>query len=193
MIWQKPDSWEEKFALAKRYYEEHGDLNVPPRDIAHGVWLNKWLNEQKQIYAGNRAGKSLTEEQVQRLESIGMHWCSKSRQMWNEQYKRAVRFYQENGHLIAPKDYLTEDGTRLNVWIQRQRAQYQAGKLTDDQIALLEEIGMVWNPAEEKWRECYEHTKEYLSGLDKTKWSSRYVSPGGYKTGAWLRGQQRTA
>ena len=35
--------------------------------------------------------------------------------------------------------------------------------------------------------------KEYLSTLDKAKWSSCYVSPDGYKIGAWLRGQQRAA
>ena len=35
--------------------------------------------------------------------------------------------------------------------------------------------------------------KEYLSTLDKAKWSSCYVSPDGYKTGAWLRGQKRNA
>ena len=265
MIWEKPDSWEEKFALAKRYYEEYGDLNVPPKYIADGVWLNKWLSKQKQIYEGNRAEKSLTEEQVQRLESIGMQWCSKSRQMWNEQYQHALHFYRENGHLTVPRNYLTADGKRLNAWVQRQRMQYQAGKLTDDQITLLEEIGMVWefddpweigfshakayfdehgnlqfpnhyvcndgyrlgnwianqrhnfncptqyhnvtpeqakrleaigmvwNPSEIKWQEGYEHAKEYLSRLDKAKWSSCYVSPDGYKTGAWLRGQLRIA
>ena len=265
MIWQKPDAWEKKFALAQQYFEKHGDLNVPPKYIADGVWLNKWLNEQKQIHDGNRPGKLLTAEQIQRLESIGMQWCKKSQQMWNEQYQCAVRFYRENGHLIVPKDYLTKDGKRLNAWVQRQRTQYQAGKLTDDQIALLEKIcmvwefddpwetgfshakayfeahgnlqlpnhfvcvdgyrlgnwvanqrhnfncptqyhfvtpeqverlesiGMVWSLSEIKWQVGYQHAKEYLSGLDNAKWSSCYVSPDGYKTGAWLRGQKRNA
>ena len=265
MIWQKPDAWEERFALAKQYFAEHGNLNVPPKYVANGVWLNKWLNEQKQIYDGNRPGKSLTAEQIQRLESIGMQWCSKSQQMWNEQYQCAVQFYRENGHLNVPRKYRSENGTLLNSWVQRQRTQYQTGKLTDDQIVLLEEIGMVWefddpweigfshakayfeahgnlqfpnnyicddgyrlgswianqrqnfrkptkyhkltteqiyrlesigmvwNPSDEKWREGYEHAKEYLSALCKDKWSSCYVSPDGYKTGAWLRGQLRIA
>jgi hypothetical protein len=45
MIWTKPDSWELHYALAKAYYEEYGNLNVPPRYTANGVWLSKWLNE----------------------------------------------------------------------------------------------------------------------------------------------------
>lgn len=29
MMWQRPDPWEERFALAERYYREHGDLDIP--------------------------------------------------------------------------------------------------------------------------------------------------------------------
>ena len=74
MVWDKPDAWETRFELAKHYFSTHGDLQVPARYKPDGVWLNKWLNEQRQIYQGNRAGKTLTEEQVNRLTSIGMVW-----------------------------------------------------------------------------------------------------------------------
>ena len=74
MVWQKPDPWEVRYALAKAYYKEHGDLRVPAQYKADGMWLAKWLNEQRQIYIGNRPGKSLTTEQVRRLEAIGMTW-----------------------------------------------------------------------------------------------------------------------
>ena len=74
MIWEKPDAWERKFELAKEYFLRNGNLNVPANYIAQGVWLNKWVNEQKQIYLGNRKGKVLTSEQIERLESVGMRW-----------------------------------------------------------------------------------------------------------------------
>ncbi len=74
MVWDKPDAWETRFELAKNYFSVHGDLQVPARYKPDGVWLNKWLNEQRQIYLGNRAGKTLTEEQIDRLTSIGMVW-----------------------------------------------------------------------------------------------------------------------
>ncbi len=74
MVWDKPDAWETRFELAKNYFSTHGDLHVPARYKPDGVWLNKWLNEQRQIYLGNRAGKTLTEEQIDRLTSIGMVW-----------------------------------------------------------------------------------------------------------------------
>ena len=68
------DPWEKRYGLAREYYEAHGDLQVPAQYVAQGVWLHKWLNEQKQIYRGNRPGKRLTEEQIRRLEAIGIRW-----------------------------------------------------------------------------------------------------------------------
>ena len=39
-----------------------------------GVDIDKWLNEQQKVYLGKRAGKTLSEEQIKRLEDIGMAW-----------------------------------------------------------------------------------------------------------------------
>ena len=72
MVWVKPDSWEVRYGLAKAYYEEFGNLNIPSKYRADGIWLAKWVNEQKQIYAGKRRGKTLREDQVRRLEAIGL-------------------------------------------------------------------------------------------------------------------------
>ncbi len=74
MVWDKPDSWEKRFELAKAFFSAHGNLRVPVQYKPDGIWLNKWLNEQRQIYLGKRAGKKLTEEQAARLAAIGMVW-----------------------------------------------------------------------------------------------------------------------
>ena len=74
MVWSKPDAWELRFAMAEKYFREHKNLKVPARYKVGEVDLNKWLNEQRQIYKGNRSGKSLTNEQISRLENIGMVW-----------------------------------------------------------------------------------------------------------------------
>ena len=63
-----------RYKLAKAYYEEHRNLNIPSKYRAEGVWLAKWVNEQKQVYAGKRKGKTLQEDQVKRLEAIGIEW-----------------------------------------------------------------------------------------------------------------------
>ena len=69
---EKSDSWEEKYQLAKKYFEEHGSLRMSGKTVVNGVWLWKWLNEQKNIGLGKRKNKCLSVEQRVKLESIGM-------------------------------------------------------------------------------------------------------------------------
>ncbi len=91
MIWQKPDPWEVRYQLAKEYFQAHGNLSIPSKYRAEGVWLAKWVNEQKQIRAGKRKGKSLREDQVRRLDEIGMVWGKNSfRQIDCKDYREAV-------------------------------------------------------------------------------------------------------
>ena len=54
MTWKKENPWQIRFELAKSYYLRHGDLDVPAGYVEHGIWLEKWSNEQKQIYLGKR-------------------------------------------------------------------------------------------------------------------------------------------
>ena len=77
MIWQKEDPWEVRFQLAEEYFKANGHLRVPAKYSIKGIWLNEWVNEQKQAYWGNRKQR-LTEEQVRRLEGIGMVWDKRS-------------------------------------------------------------------------------------------------------------------
>ena len=69
--------WEENFEAAKRYFEEHGDLNVPRgfRLNDDGINLNSWLIIQRKKF---RAGK-LSKEQIKKLDSIGMDWDGRNR------------------------------------------------------------------------------------------------------------------
>lgn len=78
MHWEKTDPWEVRCALAKDFYKRYGHLNVPPDYRPDGIWLSKWLNEQKQIYRGNRGEKRLTAEQIKKLEQIGIVWQKKT-------------------------------------------------------------------------------------------------------------------
>ena len=268
MVWERPaDSWEVRYGLAKAYFEEHGNLNIPPQYKAEGIWISKWLNEQRQIYIGNRQGKQLTEDQIQRLEAIGMTWGNRNHQLWSQswqkQYEEAKAFFQHHGNLSIPRDYMSDSGKKLGIWVRRQRTLYRDGKLpqeqlnlltaigmvweiedtweigfehaqqyfqehhnlnvprgwvcsdgyclsswlhnqrnsfrnpskyhyiTQDQARRLEAIGIVWNPSGEQWMEAYRHAEEYLKLLDGKPWKTTYVSPDGFKTGQWIRGQIR--
>lgn len=144
MIWTKPNSWEHRYELARRYFEEHNNLNVPPGYISDGVWLNKWLNEQKLIYCGKRKDKSLSKDRIRRLEEIGMDWKSSAERAWDTRYNAVLRFYEEFGNIDIPKDYVLSDGRKIGNWFVVQRKQYNEGKLSQKQTEKLDRIGMRW-------------------------------------------------
>ena len=72
MVWDKSreNDWDECFEMVKDYYLAHGSLSIPRDYVAGGVWLNRWLREQKLILQGKREGKTLTESQRRKLMSI---------------------------------------------------------------------------------------------------------------------------
>ena len=61
-------------------------------------------------------------------------------------YQAALDYYQENGDLNVPYDYMTSDGLHLGWWVKYIRKAYWAGKLDREQIKYLESIGMMWGP-----------------------------------------------
>ena len=174
------------------YAEENGNLHVPPQFKADGIWLAKWLNEQRQIYIGNRPGKRLTEDQIRRLDEIGMEWGNRSllnkKLAWEEQYTEAKRFFEKNGHLSVPGDYRGESGKCLSVWILRQREANRKGKLTEKQRELLDEIGMQWEL--DPWERGYEHAEQYYREHGNLNVPAGYTSEDGYKLGKWLSNQK---
>lgn len=193
MVWEKPDSWEVRYALAADYFKEHGDLNIPADYKADGIWIAKWLNEQRQIYIGNRPGKTLSAEQIERLKVIGMDWGNRNhtrhRAAWVEQYKAARDYYVQHKSLSIPSDYRTESGKKLGVWLMHQRQRRRQGKLPDEQIHMLDAIGMVWE-FDDSWEIGFGHAEDYYRQSGDLNIANSYVCEDGYKLGNWISNQR---
>ena len=73
MSWKKKDPWMEKFQMVKAYYDQHGHTKMPGNYVVNGIWLRKWLCEQKARMNGlSKSSKSLTANQISMLESVGI-------------------------------------------------------------------------------------------------------------------------
>ncbi len=145
MVWIR-DSWEERYLWAKQYYEEFGHLQIPQDyKTKTGLWLGKWLYEQRMIYKGKYKGKALSQEQIARLEAIGMNWLSPAEQAWEKNYAVALEYFSQHGNLDATITYCTEDGVYLGRWLLKQRSNRKKNKaITEEQIKRLNAIGMNW-------------------------------------------------
>ena len=142
-------SWEHYFAEASIYYAEHGNLNVPKLyTTPGGLSLGVWLVTQRRVREGQIQG-NLTEQQIARLDSIGMVWGNRNDRQWNEGYQEAKRYFDARGDLNVPADYVSPCGYNLGNWVKwqrytRQNPEKSCAVLTEERIAKLDEIGMRW-------------------------------------------------
>ena len=84
------------------------------------------------------------------MECLGFTWNCFNHQ-WMQHYEQARTFSRENGHLFVPGPYRKAIGYDLADWVTKQRSNYRSGKLTQEQIQMLENIGMDWRPAEDRY------------------------------------------
>ena len=192
-VWEKPDPWEVRFTLAKAYFEEHGNLHIPAKYQVNDIWLSKWVNEQRNIYIGNRPGKSLTKEQIQRLEAIGMDWGNRNHKKWSSawetNYQDAKAYFEATGDLKVPDRYRSASGNHLSRWVLRQRELRNDGKLSAEQVQMLDEIGMVWE-IQDPWEIGYSHAEQFVKANGHLQVSNQYISEDGYRLGSWLTNQR---
>ena len=122
MVWSTSnDLWEQNYAAATQYYLEHGDLEVPIKyETPSGFGLGVWLGAQR---AAHKAGE-LPQEQVERLDALGMDWTNRNDRKWMSLYDVAAAYYHEHGNLNVPSEYVTPDGVLLGKWVARQRYAY---------------------------------------------------------------------
>ena len=197
----KEEEWDKKYKLAKAYYEHYGDLEVLKsfKTIngyeydGNGINLGTWITTQRNAY--NRQGSNkITEEQIELLEQIGMRFNTRNKEEeWNKKYELAKAYYEHYGDLEVLKSFKTingyeydGNGINLGTWITTQRNAYNrqgSNKITEEQIELLEQIGMRFNTRnkEEEWNKKYELAKAYYEHHGDLEIPTNFKTINGYE------------
>ena len=85
-------------------------------------------------------------------------------QKWMQKYELLKEYKEEYGNIDVPKSY-QKDGIKLGIWLCTQRQAYKdhgSSRITQDQIQLLEELGMKWQINNKfSWSYYYQLLKEY--------------------------------
>ena len=186
----KAYSWDEMFEIARQYYMKHGDLVVPSDYRINGVWIARWVSDQRQRYIGKQ-NPPLTDEQIGRLESIGMFWGTKSDREWERNFREAKAYYEKHGNLAVPMKFVTESGVRLGYWISRIRLAANGDSnritLTPERFKQLDSIGMIWDMDEYFWDRNYRIAEAYYSKHGDLHVRSDYHDESGVDLYDWLR------
>lgn len=183
-------TWEQYFQAASAYYAAHGNLNVPKRHVENGLSLGSWITTQRMVRSGRQAGR-LTDEQIARLDSIGMIWANRLETAWEKGFSYAEAYFREYGDLLVPARYVTDDGFRLGSWIVNQRNRYVNGErqtvLSPERIERLNAIGMQWDAVSARWEKNYLEALQYYQKNGDLNVPSSYVTASGVGLGTWMR------
>lgn len=187
MIWDSLDYfWEQNFKLAKEYYLTYGNLDIPTNyKSTDGKHLGNWVLRQRQLYKSN----SLTDEQIKKLDSIGMDWMDRVDRVWENGFIEAKNYSEEYGNLSVPKNYRSNTDFPLGIWIQRQRSLYKNKKISDDRIKRLTDVGMNWNP--DNWESRFDLVKQYYKEHGNINISQKEVIQGVW-IGKWIVSQKKS-
>lgn len=193
MVWSTSnDLWEQNYAAATQYYLEHGDLEVPIKyETPSGFGLGVWLGAQR---AAHKAGE-LPQEQLERLDALGMDWTNRNDRKWMSLYDVAAAYYHEHGNLNVPSEYVTSDGVLLGKWVARQRYAYlnpdrSSARVTPERKALLDKLGMVWEKYD-PWQERYDLALAYKTEHGDLEIPSVYKTADGVWLGSWVNRQRQ--
>lgn len=170
-ISMKKIRWEKMYEYAKKYYNHHGNLEVPhdfktnngyEYDKDGELDLGYWITKQMVLVNPNS-------EKGKKLIQIGMKFKKQQhyKYTWEEWYEYAKRFYDFYGHLNVPERFKTNNGYEydkegrisLGSWIQRQRTICDPNS---KQGLLLQQIGMDFDKKKYirlSWKEMYEYAR----------------------------------
>lgn len=146
--------WMEQYHAAERYYQVHGDLDVPANYVTEdGIKLGKWIATLR--YARKKqtdVRTKLTPERIAMLDTIGMQWVKPAakaktvrlsrEEQWEARLECVKAYQKKYGDLNIPAKYKTDEGFWLGRWwyLQKKLLREEPGKLKPEQVEKLEEV-----------------------------------------------------
>jgi hypothetical protein len=151
------DRWEQRFAELQAFKAEHGHCNVPQNhdNPSLTVWVYNCRRQRKQ-------GK-LSEERAGRLDGIGFCWSLRTRRFlardWEAMSAELLAFKNCFGHCNVPHGWTRNP--ELAAWLHGVRCSKRAGKLDPARVRQLDELGVVWEPGQNRWEEMLASLVQY--------------------------------
>lgn len=71
-------TWEQWYELAEEYFNIHGNLKMASTFEMNGHKIGQWLVNQRQAKNHPENGRKITQEQIEKLNQIGMVWGKKN-------------------------------------------------------------------------------------------------------------------
>lgn len=101
-----------------------------------------------------------------------------------------IPYEEEHGNLLIPSLYKASDGYHLGEWVKMRRIYKRKGELSDLEVAMLDEIGFVWDARGlSTWKHAARRFHRRHGHLDVPQ---AYVSPDGVPLGKRINGARNS-
>ncbi len=127
------NSWEEMFDALCKFQKENKHCNIPAK-YQENMKLGRWVDRQRQSYRNGQ----LSQEYIERLEKLGFIWDPLN-EVWENMYLKLCEFKQIKGRTNVTKK---DDKQKLLAWLNWQRYSYKKGKLNDECVLKLIDVGV---------------------------------------------------
>jgi hypothetical protein len=200
--------WNAMYHRLLAYKKKHGNVFVPnvcSEDRPLGSWVtrqrciyNNYMNgcdtiDESIIEATARAvvtkklPADIHEARLRKLIEIGFVWDAFEAE-WLQMYQRLLAYKNRNNSTLVPQLY--ESDPSLGCWVGLQRSMHAAGKLEDERMQLLDDLGFEWDPLEARWNEMFERLCAFKTEQGHTRVPGIYFED--TQLGRWVQLQRRS-
>lgn len=140
-LWQvrtAKTSWDTRYEELLQFREKYGRCDVPVRNPENPS-LGCWVASQRI----NRKRGKLSSDQETKLTEAGFIWqVGTAQKSWEARYSELLEFREAHGNCNVPSHH--SDNSALGFWVAAQRTNMRMGRLSSEQIRLLDDAGFVW-------------------------------------------------
>ena len=117
---------------------------------------------------------------------------------WQFNYQEVIKYKEKYGTLDIPLDYEVAYDANITVnignWLQKQKDKFLTGKLTKEEIAKLQMIGIKLQNADSLWNEKLNAARDYYNTYGNLLVESNYkaiISTGKFNLYQWVEQQRQ--
>ena len=183
------EKWNKNFQLLCSYKEKFGSCDMKLKYVYKGFRLGSWCQRQRQFYKNK--SNCLTEDRIDRLNSIGFDWYINSHEdKWDKNFQILCEYKEEFGTCYM-KSNCEYKGVNLGSWCSRQRHNYNIYKLSNEKINKLNSIGFIWDVMKYDWDINFNLLCDYKNKYKTTNVPLNYITEDGVKLGLWVETQRK--
>jgi hypothetical protein len=132
----KDANWERMFSALEEFKQAQTGPGWP-KGWGGNRDLERWVDEQRQLH---RTGQ-LRPERLARLKRIGFAWDAQESK-WELMFSALLDFKRSHGNCDVPRRW--SENPALGVWVALHRSLGRKGKLPNERVTRLNEIGFRW-------------------------------------------------